>query len=231
MRIYGVANDTSLDSQREPDTPIPAMRLGEIKKPGRDCHPAGPASPEIPEKEQPMNSGENSIPPTGIANPCPVVVLAVELCNQRNRYADLETSYYTDHKEFQAVYYEIAMRNVDDIDSGLRDMITCTEASSLEGAAVQISEALSRVNLIHEAISDGTEAFEQNKQVRAIDRLLYSALRALEDHCAIDLNKFLGGTMIHRNMDPWRPVEEVIEDIRSRRSVSPNAPDVDGKAN
>ncbi len=178
-----------------------------------------------------MNSASNSTATTGIANPCPVVVLAVKLCEQRNRYGELENGYNAEANGFQATYYEMARRHVDDIDSGLRDMITCTEAASLEGAAVQISEALSRVGIIAETISYDPEAAEQNKQVRAIDRLLYSALRALEEHCAVDLNEVLGGTVIHRNMDPWRPVEEVIDEIRVRRSAPSNARDGDGKAN
>ena len=40
----------------------------ETKEPGRDCHPAGPASPETSEKEQPMNSGENSTTSAGPAS-------------------------------------------------------------------------------------------------------------------------------------------------------------------
>jgi hypothetical protein len=106
------------------------------------------------------------------------------------------------------IYLDEAGRNCSDRAATFRDMIAAEKATSLTGAAIQLVEALNRVDLL------GSEETADRAELRAVNRLLYSVLDVVDGFAHRKLTEILPGTD-NRHLDPWRPVEERLEQIRA----------------
>jgi hypothetical protein len=113
-------------------------------------------------------------------------------------------------------YYENAGHDVYDQRRILRDVISMTKATSLAGAAVQISEILARVEELMDTLGVD-ETYEIQKAQRAIKRLAYSALDVVDaasDQRLETVYPFFSSP----NFNPWIPVEDRIEQMDTERS-------------
>jgi hypothetical protein len=104
-----------------------------------------------------------------------------------------------------AIYFKNAAEDASDIVNVLRDTLCVVMATTLAGAAVQIAEAIARLDLLGE----GSESSE----LRAVHRLLYSALDVVGGLADRKLAEVVTPDFDNRHIDPWRPVEERLAPI------------------
>lgn len=93
-------------------------------------------------------------------------------------------------------FYESASREAFERCEALRNTLTAIEATSSEMAAVQISEAILRIDNLDNTGDEG---------VRAVNRLLYSALRFIEKSSGVTVEELGLECLRQRNLDPWEP--------------------------
>jgi len=108
-------------------------------------------------------------------------------------------------------YYKAARLDAYDQVLALRQLLTSTEAKSLQGAALQISEAMNRASSLHDLNAERNS--ECDAELRAIDRLLWSALNALKALTANRLPDTVS-LLVGNYLDPWRPVERQLRSIK-----------------
>lgn len=83
-----------------------------------------------------------------------------------------------DHR--RAIYAESRCQHEWDRIDTLRAALACYRATSTEGAAIQIAEALTLVDLIWDQYPRDEESYEVKNQFRTLNRLLYSAFAAID---------------------------------------------------
>lgn len=100
---------------------------------------------------------------------------------------------------------DTAMQHTLDEVTAVRDMITTVKATTLVGAAIQIAEALERLDeLAAEIESWGTpETSNADPEIRAIYRTLYSALEAVEDFSGHKLDDAITPMFPNLYNNPW----------------------------
>ena len=95
------------------------------------------------------------------------------------------------------------------IEAGLR-------ATNLSAAAIQIAEAvrlIARYSMLqHEMDRENT--------LRAIDRLLYSALAVVNDLADQKLSDVVGSGFDNSHLDPWVPVEQRCDELKTGASTN-----------
>ncbi|TIQ96687.1 hypothetical protein [Mesorhizobium sp.] len=104
--------------------------------------------------------------------------------------------------------YGTAEHHQDDLVDVLRDMIANVRASTLEGSLVQIAVAIDFVSRIEDQYPEEEMGYQEKRQFRTLERLLFSAMHAL--------NELSGGklTNLHKShfgisyCDPWRNPDE-----------------------
>ena len=85
-------------------------------------------------------------------------------------------------------------------------MIANLQARSALGANVQIAAALDRFEMVWDQFPNEAQNYRIRQDVRAVRRLLHSALDFYDSIAACklaDLAPHVGG----RNLSPWKPVE------------------------
>jgi len=94
---------------------------------------------------------------------------------------------------------------LDDAYQVLRDMLTLTKASSLEGAALQIAEAFARLDLVLDRIPNEILSADWHIRVdvRAINRLLFSALEFIDGAAARKIDEVADPYFANWHMNPW----------------------------
>lgn len=102
-------------------------------------------------------------------------------------------------------YFKHAAEDASDIVNVLRDAISVAKATTPAGAAIQIAEAIARLDLL----DDGSESSER----RAVHRLLYSALDVVDGLADQKLANMVTLDYDNRHLDPWRPVEQRLASI------------------
>ncbi|MBM0205670.1 hypothetical protein JNW90_23645 [Micromonospora sp. STR1s_5] len=102
-------------------------------------------------------------------------------------------------------YFKEAAENASDIVNVLRDAISVVKATTPAGAAIQIAEAIARLDLL----GDGSE----NGELRAVHRLLYSALDVVDGLADQKLAENVTPDYDNCHVDPWRPVEQRLAEI------------------
>jgi len=109
------------------------------------------------------------------------------------------------------IYLETAASHAEDEQEMLREMLSIVKASSLAGAAIQIARAISLVDTIC-ACSD--ESYLQVRgDVRAINRLLFSALDVVDARADRRLSETVSVLFGNPHLNPWVPVEERRPDL------------------
>lgn len=114
----------------------------------------------------------------------------------------------------EGYYDQAGEHSTDEIDS-LRDMLTAVRAQSLTGAAVHAAEALSRVATLWDQFPDEHRTYALKREVRAIERLLYSVLAVVDYVADRKLADVVTPDYGSRYLDPWVPVEGRLKAIES----------------
>lgn len=121
-----------------------------------------------------------------------VVVLGQELGRAIKRYNELDDAASSPRAENTEAMHHY------DMECCLRDAISVTEATSLPGAAIQIAVALIELNFLADQLPDEAQTYQTGKQVRAITRLLHSAM--------VTVDAFAGeGEKLADNVEPRFP--------------------------
>lgn len=113
-----------------------------------------------------------------------------------------------------ATYFEDGAERQFDLYWDLKAAIGCFPASSLPEAAAQIGQAINEVDLAYDTFPEGAEidaAFRQMK--KKVERLLYSALNALEEIGAFKLNEMGLSSLRNSSLDPWAETEAVVQRV------------------
>lgn len=148
-----------------------------------------------------------------------VLALGARLGAAMRQEEDLlhRTSIAKQEKKYSAkVYLNGAAEHCADEIYTLRDMIASVRAKSLAGAAVQIAEALARVDLVWDQIPETHETYRVKQDMRAINRLLYSALGVVDNLAEQKLADVVTPDFGSRYCDPWQPVEERCNELKAR---------------
>jgi len=103
--------------------------------------------------------------------------------------------------------YERAGRHEYDRDQALRQMLSLERATSLEGAAMQIAEAISSFALIWDQFPEKSETYQIRQDCRRLNRLLFSALSVMQSQSASQLLPFI----VVPKGSPWNLPEEDVE--------------------
>lgn len=102
----------------------------------------------------------------------------------------------------KSIYFESGAKHENDRVMVLRDALSGIEARSASVAMAQITEAITKIDLIEA----GSEDFPEH-QKRELDRLLFSALRYVECLTGKTLEDIGLASMRYRNLDMWETVE------------------------
>ena len=108
----------------------------------------------------------------------------------------------------QSIYTVAEARLRLDEELAFKAALACVEARSLEGAAFQITEVLNLINVFdddHES-EDGPDIAPAAAR-RAIVRLLYSVLHAIQKHCDQPIDAACRD-IFNWHLDPWRTLDE-----------------------
>ena len=109
-----------------------------------------------------------------------------------------------------AIYFGNAQDEAWDISYQLRRSLSCYEAQSALGAAVQLAEAISTLDL-----GCSSEGGVNDEDKKMLDRLILSALRFLERQNGAGLEALDLGCLRNSNVDIWEPVENRLAELKA----------------
>lgn len=104
-------------------------------------------------------------------------------------------------------YLENAERHACDQYYSLREGLSCHEATTMEGAMIQVAEAYNLVDRLWDIVPEGDHDREGKKIKRSIERLLISSLRMMERVAEKDLSSLGLACFRSAHLDPWEDVE------------------------
>jgi hypothetical protein len=107
-------------------------------------------------------------------------------------------------------YLENAENDASDEVAAIRFMLAMTKATTPAGAAMQLAEALTLVDLVRDAIPADATTFVVKRDVRLLNRLIYSALAVLEEQAGRKVVDVVTPGYANPHMNPWTPVEDRI---------------------
>jgi len=104
-------------------------------------------------------------------------------------------------------YMSSAADHLMDRDDVLIRSLSTFPAGTLAGAAVQVAAAVKLYKF--------TRSFEGDhyEEVRAIDRLLHSALGVMIDHAGLDRDRDGISRLAEPHLDPWRDPSEIVAEL------------------
>ncbi len=112
-------------------------------------------------------------------------------------------------------YLQSALCDLADRNEMLREVIAGTRAVSLTDAAIQIAESINLLDLTIDGISDDAMTYQAKAQVRALNRLLYSALGAVDAAADRKIADIVPSpSFTNHNLNPWTPVEDRIRSVK-----------------
>jgi hypothetical protein len=141
--------------------------------------------------------------PKPAAADCEVMALAFRLGAAMKRFDDMQAQPITPATR---TAIKQAEEQAWDEAEALRDMISNVKVRSPIGANVQIAEALDRFEMIVDQFPKEAENYRVRLDVRAVRRLLHSALDfydAVASRKLADVTPQLGS----RSLSPWQPIE------------------------
>jgi hypothetical protein len=139
-----------------------------------------------------------------------------QVLDEAERLQELEYEATHADQSGSKVIYRKAEAHQSDISEALRGMIASVRATTLEGSAVQIANAISIVALIEDQYPEKAMTYKEKCQFRALDRLLFSALHAINEQTGGELAKLHSTFFGVGYCDPWRDTDEtVVENIRA----------------
>lgn len=147
--------------------------------------------------------GETSAHPvTGNEPEEPLLVLIAEAFRQAE-YNDAHRARAEGEDDVtKSIYFESGAKHENDRVMVLRDALSGIEARSAPVAMAQITEAITKIDLIESSSEDFPE-----HQKRELERLLFSALRYVERLTGKTLEDIGLASMRYRNLDTWETVE------------------------
>lgn len=116
-------------------------------------------------------------------------------------------------------YLDHAAEHVSDEVYALRDMIASVKATSLAGAAVQLAEALARVDMVWDQFPQEAETYRIKQDVRVINRLLYSVLDLVDGLAERKLAEIVTPDFGSPYLNPWVPVEARCGELKTGGEV------------
>lgn len=95
-----------------------------------------------------------------------------------------------------------------------REAITWTRAGDLTGAAIQVAEAILRVEVYREAFPEKEETPQARDDYKAIVRLLFSVLLAVDARADVKLAEATYPGYGSENVNPWVDVESRLAGVK-----------------
>lgn len=118
-------------------------------------------------------------------------------------------------RPFPANYYEGGAQDQYDIYWGLKEAMSFLPAATLPEAAAQIGQAINEIDCAYDEFPDDekvNDAFKKMK--RKLERLLYSALAAVQKQGGFSLHDMGLRSLDQRNCSPWRDVDVVVDQLK-----------------
>lgn len=91
----------------------------------------------------------------------------------------------------------------------LRALLSTVQATSVEGAVMQLAETIAVVDLVRDAYPEDAFDYEAKQKFRTINRLLFSALAAVDAASKAPLATVHNSHFGTKQCDPWRDPFEV----------------------
>lgn len=221
MRIEDAANDpqptrpsgacmTQVPSEEIASTSARSSQPQSSQPAEEGCQQKGPAGSAFPPsrgstisaKENAVNSESNTTP----AVECEALSLGLRMVvahDGATEAFDRSAAAAQMGDVSRGIYLDSEAMRLADIEFAVRGMLAAVKAETLEGAAIQLSCALALVDEFRGSDSEST-----GSDGRAVQRLLYSALHAIDRHCDRPLKETFGSGVFSPNLDPWRSFEE-----------------------
>ena len=155
-----------------------------------------------------------------------VVSLGAKLDKSSKREDDIfykKCAAFHSKKHTAEIYYEEAHLNSTDETEILRDAISMTQAKTLSGAAIQIADIWIRFSHIIDLCGARKKTYEMNREIRAVQRLLFSALGVV-DGLADQKLEVAVPHLANTHLNPWTPVEKRIDKIEQESKSDSTAP-------
>jgi len=150
----------------------------------------------------------------GMPNDDPAAKIGMELIASMARDEALQVASY-EHKRSSNNLFDIAMEHEQDRSYALRDLLSTTKATTLTGAAFQLCEAVSRVDIIRDQYPEDAMGYRAKQDIRVVMRLLYSAIDVIDGLMSPKLTD-LAPTYLGANISPWNdPYEETERRLRA----------------
>lgn len=117
---------------------------------------------------------------------------------------------------FPSNYFEGAEKEQLDMYFGLKEVLPFLPASTLPEAAAQIGHAINEICSGYDDMPEGKAIDEPYKAMqKKVERLLYSALRAVEAVGHFSLSQMGLENLRNTNCDPWAEVEDIVRQLRA----------------
>jgi hypothetical protein len=98
---------------------------------------------------------------------------------------------------------------IDEIDA-LRMALSLAQATTLDGALIQVAEATSVADMIRDMFPEDAETYRVKATFRTLDRLLYSARHALERLSNNKLEELVSDVFSSPHLSPFVTVDEAL---------------------
>ena len=137
----------------------------------------------------------------------PVLEYGRQLGASIKRYNDLDEKNFAARRERRdrdETMFKHAREHEYDRENALRAIIATMKASSLEGVAVQLAEAITLTGFLEDSFPEEEETFQVKENFRGLNRLLYSALAFVDETSSQKLSSF----MEYPWGDPWTTPED-----------------------
>lgn len=169
-----------------------------------------------------MTQHGNSTPNVKIPVPAdPAYVYGLQLgqeMDEQERLQELEyeASHAKQHRP--ECIYTNAEAHQNDLVLALRDMISSVRATTLQGSLVQIAVAIDVMSSIDDQYPEEGKDYQVRCQFRAVGRLLFSAITALNDLAGGELTRLHKSHFGVSYCDPWKdPDEAVVRSLETSR--------------
>lgn len=163
---------------------------------------------------------------TNTPDTCPAAQIGKRIAELRKLTDELERREARAKKAGEHREASICKRKLDNAYDELETSIirlSHVRSESPDGAAVQVAAA---VALVDRVLDYERDSFKEGECQRAIDRLLYSAIRRLQDRVEADCHEYGVEHLASSTHDPWNGVDNVLnayqemEDEHQRKSAA-----------
>lgn len=174
-----------------------------------------------------VRAAAEGMPKSNTPQSSDTVVIFGRLLGEAYRASEAAQTHAFDAKRKNDMLEESAWEDAaaveDDRIYALRDMLSLHVATSLEGVAIHLAEALTRIDFVRDQFPEVSESYQIKQDFRALNRLVYSALAFIDEQASTKLQQNVTDTFGSKHLSPWTPVEEMLAFCRSAGPVKGGA--------